>query len=189
MVAAATGLSCLGALAGASAAQAQCYPPGGGPFVVSTTLVIAGGKLTFTATLPCGQPIVVELSLPPLPPLPAHPHSGSVDVVPKGRQDVKAPQALATLVPDAHGHVSGSVTIPQGTAPGQHTLTLVTTKDHHVLVTAPLRVEAGTVAPMRLQQDPSRHFTRPLLAAGAMTVGTGLGGWALRRRRPRHDED
>ncbi|WP_133259867.1 hypothetical protein [Streptacidiphilus pinicola] len=197
---AATGLSCLGAVTGASAADAEAYPPGGGPFVVSTTLVISGGRLTFTATLPFGEPIVVELALPTLPALPGPSPSGSPHAdVPK-RHD-RPPQTLATLVPDAHGHVCGSVTIPAGTAPGDHLLMLATTKSHHVLAATPLQVlssASGGTASARVgvedtaqppvQTRQAQQFTRPLLAAGAMTVGTGLGGWALRRRRPRHDD-
>lgn len=205
VVAAAASLSCLGVLTGASTAQAQPYPPPGGPFIVSTTLVIAGGHLTFTATLPFGKPIVVELNLPTPLPLPgpsrfAGTHAGSPN-----HQEAEPAQKLATLVPDARGHVFGSITIPRGTVPGDHVLTLATTNGHRTLMASPLRIlpstpgsapsaridvqDAAAVLPSRTQQDQqSQQLAKPLLAAGAMTVGAGLGGWALRRRRPRHDE-
>jgi hypothetical protein len=198
VVAAATGLSFLGALAGASEARAQAYPPGGGPFVVSATLVIVGGHLTFTATLPFGEPIVVELNLPPLPG--QSPSPGTQAGSP--RRYAGQTRTLAMLVPDAHGRISGSVTVPRGTVPGPHVLTLATAHGHHVILSSPLRVlpvpsrdaeppqrpADGYVDAAFVQASPARQFVKPLLAAGAMTVGSGLGGWALRRTRRCRDD-
>jgi hypothetical protein len=54
--------------------------------------------------------------------------------------------------------------------------------------TVSARIGAQSLEAQPLQAAPARALAKPLLAAGAMTVGTGLGGWALRRRRP-HRED
>jgi hypothetical protein len=165
-------------------------------------LVIAGGHLTFSATLPFAEPIVVQLTLPPLPqPRSESPSAAASHVNQSWSQDV-APKTLVTLVPDAQGHVSGSVTIPPQTIPGDHVLTLTTANGQQVLAATPLRVlqsasadtlsaqvGAGNVAWRPSERaSAAGQFTKPLLAAGAMTIGTGLGGWALRRRRSQPED-
>ncbi len=127
-VAAAAGPSRPGGLAGASPARAQAYPPGGSAFVSSTTLVLVGGHLTFTATLPFAEPVVVDLSLPILPPLPGPSAAAGTQANQTKHQETQATRTLATLMPDAHGRVFGTVTIPSSTVPGDHVLRLATNK-------------------------------------------------------------
>jgi hypothetical protein len=193
---AATGLIAAAPVACAQAAHAADYPPGLGDISVSTSLVIVGGHLTFTATLPSGPPILVQVTLPSLPT--ALPGAASRGVA----RRAPLTQRLATFTADPQGHVSGQVTIPANTAPGDYQLTVTAPGSKHVLST-PIRVSLprtnasanvqlnalDTAYKKPLATSGSGSPSRQATAAAGLAVGVGAAVVAVRRRRSRNDQD
>ena len=179
----------------AEAAHAADYPPGLGNINVSAGLVIVGGHITFTATLPSGQPITVQVTLPPIPTAP-------VGAASRGEtRRVPLTQRLATYTADAQGHVSGQVTIPADTAPGAYLLTLTAEGSKDVLST-PIRVSPpGNVSADAQLNTLSSAYKKPLAASesvvtsrqvtatAGLAVGVGAAVVAVRRRRSRGNQD
>jgi hypothetical protein len=183
----AAGLFSIAPLAGAQAAHAAVYPPFPGGFTISTTLVIAGGQLTFTATLPTGQTIHFQLALP-------------IQGIPflrasRGTERTPLTEQLATYTTDAHGRVSGKVTIPANTTPGVHMLTLTAEGSRQTWSTPITVIRPSSVAHRKAIAAPDTMYNKPLAvkgsslrmneAAGAsgLVVAGGAAVLALRRRR------
>jgi hypothetical protein len=182
-------------LVGAQAAHAAVYPPVPVGFGINTSIVIAGGRITFTATLFTGQTIFLQLSLPtgtPFPGLRASRGTGRTQLV----------ERLGTYTADAQGHVSGEVTIPANTTPGVHLLTL-TAKGSKQVWSTPITVSRpGSVAHDTAIAAVNTNYKKPLTpsasssrmteaaeAAGLVAVGGAAVAAIRRRRRTSEDQD
>ncbi|MEZ0092399.1 hypothetical protein [Streptacidiphilus sp. EB129] len=196
LAATAAGLVAAAPLACAQSARAAAYPPVPGGFSVSASLVIAGGHLVFSATLPGGQQIVLNLVLPTLPPTLPLPLGARAS---RSVHRVPLQQQLATFTADAEGHVSGEVTIPANTTPGVHLLTL-TPKGSNKVLSVPVLVSlpsnaaentylsAATVAYKKpLIRSASSLLSAQAAAAAGLAVGGAAAVTLLRRRR--RDQD
>jgi hypothetical protein len=188
----AAGLISIAPLASAQAAHAAVYPPLPGGFTISTTLVFAGGDLTFTATLPTGQTIRFQLALP-------------VQGIPilrasRGTERTPLTERLATYTTDAHGRVSGKITIPADTTPGVHMLTLTVEGSRQTWSTPITVSQPSSVAHRKAIAAPGTMYNKPLAvrgsslrvneAAGAsgLIVAGGAAVLALRRRRGSNED-
>jgi LPXTG-motif cell wall-anchored protein len=92
------------------------------------------------------------------------------------------PQVLTSVVADASGNFTVTVTVPAGLAPGSHTLVAsgVDTLGNARYTTLPVTVSAAGVATVAKVAGPrlastGADVTLPLLGGlGALTVGGGL---------------